>query len=257
MERLRCTVCVEEEPVFGTGEPYCLREEEDYRSPSAKCEQFPWNTRPRLSARAQLLTNEQLTVETNEHYSGVNTSIMHFIVGDIPSEGQLFAPFVESASHRSTAVSTAVLVLAALLPQRGGALGALLALAVGADAKTKILHLHENECKCIGGCGLFQGSYGDCTDQGDHNAKLFSRAVDRLPDNEAKICELLQCLSFCNGPWGGSKGRVNIADTPTQALCAGIAKEIGCNVDCGAAVRHGLSRLLALAAVAVATWRLV
>mmetsp|Transcript_66897 Transcript_66897/g.145894 ORF Transcript_66897/g.145894 Transcript_66897/m.145894 type:complete len:546 (+) Transcript_66897:23-1660(+) len=98
-ERLRCTVCTIEETFFGTSTKFCIEEHEDYRAPAAVCGQEEHNTRQMVWERA--LSNEQLQHATNQLYGAVNASIISFMIGEIPSPGQIYATKLPSRAPRA------------------------------------------------------------------------------------------------------------------------------------------------------------
>merc|ERR1712129_385896 len=82
--------------------------------------------------------------------------------------------------------------------------------------------------------------YGVCSDSGEHNGQLYARAIDKMENTTGKLCELLQCVAWC------SKYEMKDMDVPSKVMCYSVAKEIGCDVDCGGASRRSLSWTLGL-----------
>lgn len=238
-ERSRCTVCTTDEPLFGAeDEGFCVEEYEEYRAPAATCGQETHNTRPLVWERA--LSYEQLQHATNQLYGAVNTSIMSFQIGSIPKIGGMYAPKVLSGAlpGRPTPWLLLVAVIVALLP--------------GAEAVTKSFHQSEEGCNCLRNCEIFD--MGDCSDDTETNRGVFEAAWDKMPSGNDNLCKALQAMAFCSV----RQAELTVGHDEV-VLCQGIAKQIDCDVDCGAAMRQGQRILpgvilltLAVAALAVA-----
>jgi hypothetical protein len=240
-ERTRCTVCTTDEPLFGTEEGgFCVEKHEEYRAPAAKCGQETHNTRPLVWERA--LTYEQLQHLTNQLYGAVNTSIMSFQIGTIPKIGGMYAPRVVSAAPPSRPAPWLLVCLVAVV----------LALLPGAEATTKSFHQSEEGCNCLRNCEIFD--MGDCSDDTETNRGVFEAAWDKMPSSNDNLCKALQAMAFCSV----RQAELTVGHDEV-VLCQGIAKQIGCDVDCGSAMRRGqrivpgvILLTLAVAALAVA-----
>ncbi|CAK0902958.1 unnamed protein product [Prorocentrum cordatum] len=236
-ERTRCTVCTTDEPVFGSDEGFCVEEHEEYRAPAAKCGQEAHNTRPLIWERA--LSYDQLQHLTNQLYGAVNTSIMSFQIGEIPKIGGMYAPKIASGAPPSGPAPWLTVV----------ALVVILALLPGVEATTtKSFHQSEEGCNCLRNCEIFD--MGDCSDDTETNRRAFEEAWAKLPDGSDNLCKALQAMAFCSV----RQAELDVGHEEV-VLCQGIAKQIGCEVDCGGAARRGRRWILpsaVLVAVAAA-----
>jgi len=235
-ERTRCTVCTTDEPLFGSEEGFCVEEYEEYRAPAAKCGQETHNTRALVWERA--LSYAQLQHLTNQLYGAVNTSIMSFQIGSIPKIGGMYAPTVASGAPPGRPAPWLLAGLVAVI---------LVLLPGGEAATTKSFHQSEEGCNCLRNCEIFD--MDDCTDDTETNRRVFEEAWKHVPNGNDNMCKALQAMAFCSV----RQAELSVGDDEV-VLCQGIAKQIGCSVDCGGAVRRGQGTLPAiiLAAVAVA-----
>merc|ERR1719401_1045008 len=113
------------------------------------------------------------------------------------------------------------------------------------EASTKSFHQTEDGCNCLRNCEIFD--MGDCSDDSLKNKEVFEAGFDKVPNSDGDLCKALQAMAYC----GARQTGVDIGQDEI-VLCQGIAKQIGCNVNCGGAVRRGQGVLLVSAVAALA-----
>eukprot|EP00747_Dinoflagellata_sp_TGD_P047617 gnl/TRDRNA2_/TRDRNA2_145111_c1_seq1.p1 gnl/TRDRNA2_/TRDRNA2_145111_c1~~gnl/TRDRNA2_/TRDRNA2_145111_c1_seq1.p1 ORF type:complete len:389 (-),score=47.94 gnl/TRDRNA2_/TRDRNA2_145111_c1_seq1:98-1213(-) len=254
-KRDRCTVCVETEQEFDNKlEEFCIEEFEEYRTPASVCGQHSHNQRPFV--RERMLEVSQLQRESNSLAGGENVTIIKFQLGKIPTRGEMHAVVVPSHSGRHAIPSWWVTSLPFLWAAWQGSIGghagrplgfaslAALACLISsltfpmAQAATLAFHQHENDCNCLLGCEILGDDSGTCTDNNRQNTLAFEAALAKVGDDDDSQCRLLQCIAYCAGP---QTHDTQMFTRNEELLCASLAKEMNCQMDCSGTTRLRIS----------------
>jgi len=252
--RNRCTVCTEEEKEFTAKGGFCVEEFEDYRSPASECGQHEHNKRPFV--RERMLSVAELQRESNTLAGGENFTLIEFQLGKIPEAGEMHAPVIKSHAARSWSSLGMMLgiVLCTLgnanpLHQASGRLAVrrldlVTALAfltmvayipAAAGTQAKAFHQLEHGCQCLLGCTILGEDSDECTDNNRENAIIWERRLAAVPNDDRSTCDLMKCIAYCAGP--EASGSTQMMGRQDEMLCASIAKQIDCQMDCSGAHR--------------------